>query len=188
MRTKLPVSTISYNSDAFLIRELSSLVHSHYLQYWAFFNHRAEESEKRDHKHLFLLPADLINTSELTDRFMELHEDGSVDGCKLWRSSSWGHWYLYGLHDPVYLSCHYDNDKPKKYQYRPEDMVDSDSDIRQILLQEMDYSALLSPSLALVREHAEKGVSIQDFLRLFPVKKSEIRYIKEIYSLYSGGN
>lgn len=184
MRTRNPISTISYNSDEFLVRHLSKLVDCHELQFWAYMHHAAEDTERRDHKHLFLLPDGLIDTSKLSDELMELHSDGSVDSCKLWRPSRWGDWYYYALHDPAYLACHYELDKPKKYRYIPESLVCSDSDIRQALNETINFSELLSPSLALVRDHAEAGIGIKDFLRLFPVKKSEIRYIKEIYDLY----
>lgn len=184
MRTRNAVSTISYNSDEFLERKLNNMVRCHQLQYWAYFNHKAEDNEKRDHKHLFLLPDHIVDTASLQDELCELHPDGTLDTCKLFRPSKWGDWYFYGLHDPAYLSCHYDNDKPKKFRYQASDLVCSDTDIRQALDETINYSELLSPSLKVVREHAEAGIPIQDFLRLFPVKKSEVRYIKEIYSLY----
>lgn len=184
MRTRNAVSTISYNSNDFLERKLNHLVSTHQLQYWAYFVHKAEDNEKRDHKHLFLLPDKLLDTSSLHDELIELHPDGTLDTCKLFRPSKWGDWYFYGLHDPCYLSCHYDNDKPKKFRYSASDLICSDEDIRHMLDETINYSELLSPSLKVVREHAEAGIPIQEFLRLFPVKKSEVRYIKEIYGLY----
>lgn len=186
MRSRNPISTISYNSDDFLRRKLDGFVRTGELAYWAFINHKAEDFERRDHKHVFMLPDKLVDTSQLQSELCELHDDGSIDTCKLFRPSKWGDWYYYALHDPAYLACKYDNDKPKKYRYLPENVVVSDPDIKAELDLTINLSELLSPSLSLVREHAENGVSLREFLKLFPVKKSEVRYIKEIYDLYGG--
>lgn len=186
MRTSKAFSTISYNTNEFLIRKLDSFVRRGDLQFWAFINHRAEDEERSDHTHLFMYPDGLVDTSQLKPEFDELHTDGSIDGCKLYKPSDWGNWYLYGLHDPAYLACKYELDKPKKYRYQPENVICSDKDIMQQFMEQMDYTALLSPSFKLIREHAIKGISMIRFLEMFPVKKCELRYVKEIYQLYGG--
>lgn len=186
MRTSKAFSTISYNSLPYLSRKLNDFVRRGDLQFWAYVFHHAEAEERRDHTHVFLLPDGLVDTHSLKPEFDELLDDGSVDGVKLFKPSDWGNWYLYGLHDPAYLQCKYELERPKKFRYQPENVICSDSDIRCHLMETMNYTELLSPSFKLVREHALAGCSLKEFLELFPVKKSELRYIKEIYSLYGG--
>ena len=187
MRTRNPLSTISYNSDQFISVHLDDLVRRGDLQYWAFVNHKAEDQEKRDHKHVFVLPNGLVDTNNLSPMFDELAADGQINTCKLWLPSKWGDWYLYALHDPGYLACKYDNDRPKKYRYWDKDIIVSDPDIKQALMERINYTELMSPSFKLVREHASAGIPIKKFLELFPIKKSDLRYIKEIYDLYFEG-
>lgn len=186
MRTSKAFSTISYNSHGFLERKLNDLVHRGDLQFWAFIHHHAEDEERSDHNHVFFLPDKLIDTFGIKPEFDELRDDGSIDGCKLFRPSNWGDWYLYALHDPAYLASKYELEKPKKFMYLPENVVCSDDDIRQSLVEQMNYTELMSPSFKLIREHATAGISLIDFLQRFPVKKSELRYVKEIYELYGG--
>lgn len=186
MRTRNPISTISYNSDDFLSRKLNDLIAVGDLQFWAFINHRAEESEKRDHKHVFILPDGMFDTNKFIGTFDELHEDGSVDGCKLFQPSKWGDWYYYALHDPAYLACKYDNEKPKKFRYWPDQVITSDPDIRAHLMETIKYTELMSPGFKVIRDHALAGVPIHRFLDIFPVKKSDLRFIKEVYELYGG--
>lgn len=186
MRTGKPISTISYNSNDFLRDALNNLVKHKVLSFWAFINHKAESYEKRDHTHVFMLPDAIIDTQVLQPMFDELHEDGTTSGVKLIRKSDWGNWYYYGLHDPAYLACKYENEQKKRYYYREQDIVVSDIDIACQLHETVDKSALLSPGLKVIREHALEGVTLPDFLKMFPVKKSDVRYVKEIYDIYGG--
>lgn len=186
MRTSKAFSTISYNTNDFLHRRLNDFVHNGTLQFWAFINHKAEDEERKDHIHLYMYPDGLVDTSMLKHEFDELHNDGTTDGCKLFKPSDWGNWYLYVIHDPCYLACKYELEKPKKYRYDPSAIICSDTDIMQQFMEHMNYTELMSPSFKLIREHATQGIPMIKFLELFPVKKCEIRYVKEIYQLYGG--
>lgn len=186
MRTTKPLSSVSYNSREYLESVFNDLLKRKVISFWAYIWHKAEAYEKKDHIHMYMVPDELVDTHQLSPLFDELKDDGSIDAIKDLRTSNWGDWFYYGIHDPAYLACKYSNDMPKKYYYRKEDVIVSDPDIAVMYHERVDLTVLLSPSLGVIRDHALAGVTIQEFLRAFPVKKSDVRYVKEIYDLYGG--
>lgn len=127
MKTTKPLTTISYNSKAFLIGTLNDLVKNGFLQFWAFIRHEPEEDEKKQHFHVWLEPAKRVDSQFLAGKFTEI-----VAGEELPRkclpfhfNSSWSDWYWYGLHDKRYLAS---KGESRKYVYLPSEYFSSDSD------------------------------------------------------------
>ena len=107
MATQKPISTISYNSEAFLVEKLQNLYDAHIIQAWQFITHKGEDGDK-DHIHLRIEPNKRIDPMELTEMFKE-YEKGKDKplGVRPWRQSKEEDWYLYAVHDSDYLSLKY---------------------------------------------------------------------------------
>lgn len=107
MATQKPISTISYNTESFLIEKLQSLFDAHIIQAWQFITHKGEDGDK-DHIHLRIEPNKRIDPMELTEMFKE-YEKGKDKplGVRPWRQSKEEDWFLYAVHDSDYLSLKY---------------------------------------------------------------------------------
>lgn len=107
MATQKPISTISYNSEAFLVEKLKNLYDAHIIQAWQFITHKGEDGDK-DHIHLRIEPNKRIDPMELTEMFKE-YEKGKDKplGVRPWRQSKEEDWFLYAVHDSDYLSLKY---------------------------------------------------------------------------------
>lgn len=107
MRTKRLISTISYNSDAFIVEALRRLVAAGLVDWAHWVRHEPEEDEKKSHIHLVLSPARAIDTTALSAAFEEvdLAAPGKAPlGVIPWRfCASLDDWLLYAIHDPDYL-------------------------------------------------------------------------------------
>lgn len=107
MATQKPISTISYNSEVFLVEKLQNLYDAHIIQAWQFITHKGEDGDK-DHIHLRIEPNKRIDPMELTEMFKE-YEKGKDKplGVRPWRQSKEEDWFLYAVHDSDYLSLKY---------------------------------------------------------------------------------
>lgn len=125
MRTTKPVSTISYNSEAFLEGTLNALVKAHKIAFWAYIRHTAEEDEHKDHLHVYIEPNGKVDTMDLQELLCEVDvkNPGKPLKCVDWRSSKWDDWYLYGIHYEPYLTMKFES---RKYHYQMEDVKASD--------------------------------------------------------------
>lgn len=107
MATQRPISTISYNSEAFLVEKLQNLYDAHIIQAWQFITHKGEDGDK-DHIHLRIEPNKRIDPMELTEIFKEFEKGNDKPlGVRPWRQSNEEDWFLYAVHDRDYLSLKY---------------------------------------------------------------------------------
>ncbi len=107
MATQKPISTISYNSEAFLVEKLQNLYDAHIIQAWQFITHKGEDGDK-DHIHLRIEPNKRIDPMELTEMFKEFEKGKDKPlGVRPWRQSKEEDWFLYAVHDSDYLSLKY---------------------------------------------------------------------------------
>ena len=107
MATQKPISTISYNSEAFLVEKLQNLYDAHIIQAWQFITHKGEDGDK-DHIHLRIEPNKRIDPMELTEMFKEyVNGKDKPLGVRPWRQSKEEDWFLYAVHDSDYLSLKY---------------------------------------------------------------------------------
>lgn len=125
MRTTKALSTISYNSTAYLFGVLDDLVKEGFLVFWAAIRHKAEEDENKDHWHVYMEPAKTVDTNFIHKRFTELdpaHPETPLR-CLPLHSSKWVDWYWYGLHDSAYLAS---KSMTRKYHYEASQVLTSD--------------------------------------------------------------
>lgn len=107
MATQRPISTISYNSESFLIEKLQILFDAHTIQAWQYIFHKGEDGDK-DHIHLRIEPNKRIDPMELTEFFKEFEKGKDKPlGVRPWRPSKEVDWFLYAVHDSDYLSLKY---------------------------------------------------------------------------------
>lgn len=134
MLTQIDLSNISYNTDEFLVRQLNELLSDKQIRFWAYITHAPEDDEleyhkeihHKEHKHIYLMTDTRIDTVNLDDMFIEPDSTNEKPlKCIDWHKTSNKYdWFLYGVHDPVYLKLKYAEDK--KYHYKKEDFVVSD--------------------------------------------------------------
>lgn len=129
MRTTKPISTISFNTPAFLKLKLNELLKAGRLSFWAFIVHKPEDDEggKKEHCHVYVEPSKMLQTDDIKAELKEFdpeHPD-KPRGCISFNSSKFDPWYLYALHDKRYLAS---KGQSRRFHYEHDNIVTSDSD------------------------------------------------------------
>lgn len=174
MKTRLPISTVSYNTDSFLQYKLNELIKAKKISFWSYIIHKAEENEKKDHKHLFIVPSSTVQTVDLQSFFDEI--DLSSDKplkCMDFRPSKFYDWYKYCLHDIAYL---FSKGEIRQFHYSKSDFVVSDLD-------NFDYYILESnvdkPSpYDLIKSALSNGLTWNEFVMYGCVPVQQIQHYK----------
>lgn len=80
MRTRSPISTISFNTPDYLLLKLNELTSSGKISFWSFIMHRPEDDEAggKDHIHLYIEPSKIVQTDDLRKAFLEYDPQYSV--------------------------------------------------------------------------------------------------------------
>lgn len=141
MRTTKPISTITYNSPAFLRVKLDELVKAKKVAFWAFIQHKPEEDEKKLHIHLYIEPAKMLQTEDFKDYLKEPdkeHPDKPLT-CISWKSSKFDDWYEYGIHDERYLAS---KGQSRQFHYERKDVISSDEDDLDYHISQIDMIKL----------------------------------------------
>lgn len=128
MKTILPQTTISYNSEQFLTDTLERLIRNKIISFYAFIYHEPEMDEAKGHFHVYIEPVNKIDTASLPDLFQELdpsHPDKPFRIMPLHTCRSWADWLWYSLHDKSYLLNKHEN---RLYHYAVEDFRTNDYD------------------------------------------------------------
>ena len=105
MRTRRLISTVSFNTVRFVEITCERLRGSGVIElaYWV--KHRPETDEKKEHVHVCMLPARVLDTMELEKKFCELVPGESEPrGVLPFRISKFADWFLYCSHNAGYLS------------------------------------------------------------------------------------
>ena len=181
MRTSKPFSMISYNTNDFLREKLNELVQGGLIQFWAFIEHLPEDDEKKAHKHLYIIPAKLIDTQRIEKALQEIDLTDITAkplGAIFPQSSKFADWYLYGLHDKKYLA--YKGQK-RKYHYNDNAFVVSCQDTLRELKNLIDYTEL--NRLSLIFEKAENGESLTDIIKTCNIPLRLIGQVKQLYDI-----
>lgn len=188
MRTTKPFSTISYNTEHFLIDKLNELVRKRVIKFWAFIEHIPEEDEKKKHKHLYMIPNGQLDTDQLDEFFREIDiEDVTRPplGIKMVVSSKWDDWYLYACHDSAYLAT---KGQSRKYHYTDDDFKVSDDDDFTELRHTIDRTKY-AKTLDFV-EKVKGGASLIDLVMSGQVPVPMFNQFQSMYNLvkYGGTN
>lgn len=182
MRTTKPISTISYNTIDFLYLKLNELLKAQKISFFAFIPHKSEDDEKKDHIHVFIEPARLLQTEELRMEFLEIDPD-CVDkplGCIAFQSSKFGDWCLYALHDKRYLAC---KGQTRKYHYCLDEFFASDLDDFLFRFRTIDTVALTVYQDILDAINA--GLSFRDFLLRGTININQVNAVMRVWDVLS---
>ena len=165
VRTSKPFATISYNTDTFLQHQLNDLVSRNIIDFWCYINHNAEIDEKKDHKHLFIIPSAMIDTKNLEQHFIEPQLNDLPLRCMPFVSSKFDDWFLYSKHDAGYLLM---KGQARKYHYNDSDFITNNED----WFIELKHSINLVKTNAFnkIAESVENGLNNYDICSMFPVQ------------------
>lgn len=128
MATQKPISTISYNTEAFLREKLETWLKAHIIQSYMYICHKGEDGDK-DHIHLRIEPNKKLDPMDLSEQLQE-YEKGKTKplGCRPWRPSVEEDWTLYAVHDEQYLKLKYGGgEKGEKLPYKWQDIKAPDN-------------------------------------------------------------
>lgn len=133
MASQKPISTISYNTEAFLKEKLEDWLKAHIISAYQYICHKGEDGDK-DHIHLRVEPNKRLDPMDLQEQLREYVSDNPKPlGCRPFRPSKEEDWFLYVLHDEQYLALKYGGgDKGEKIPYSAYDIIapfDYDVDI-----------------------------------------------------------
>ena len=123
MATQKPISTISYNTEAFLKEKLDNWVKAHIIQAYQYIPHKGEDGDK-DHIHLRIEPNKKLDPMDLLEQLREyqIGKDKPL-GCRPFRPSKEEDWILYVVHDEQYLKVKYGGgEKGEKIPYKWQDI------------------------------------------------------------------
>lgn len=146
MATQKPISTISYNSEAFLREKLETWHAAHIIQSYQYIKHKGEDGDK-DHIHLRIEPNKKLDPMDLQEQLREFVQGQAKPlGCRPFRPSKEEDWFLYAVHDGAYLKMKYrGGEKGEKLPYKWDDIVapdDYDTEIAFIRAKAaLDHSA-----------------------------------------------
>lgn len=182
MRTSKAISTISFNTEGFLVLKLDELLRSKIISTWHFICHRGEgdEAGKKDHIHLYLEPSKLIQTDDLIGHFKEIDPKNVKPlSCLPFRVSRFDHWYYYAIHNEQYLQS---LRKPleRKYHYTYEDIKTSNSDELYRAVSEIDVG-VMGP-INMLKKAKEAGESFEWLVGTGRVPIPQIRNYERAFS------
>lgn len=118
MATQKPISTISYNTEAFLREKLETWKKAHIIQAYMYICHKGEDGDK-NHIHLRIEPNKKLDPMDLQEELVE-YQIGQEKPlrCRPFRPSSEEDWVLYVVHDKQYLDLKYGGgEKGEKLPY-----------------------------------------------------------------------
>ena len=133
MNTSKSIAGISYNTEEFLKGTLEDWKREGIIEFAMFIHHKAEADEKKDHFHVYIIPAKRLQTVDLelkSQEFDPMHPDKPLKLLGLTPSKE-SDWLLYALHDPTYLI---EKGLEKAYHYSLEDFKSTDLDLFDIIV------------------------------------------------------
>lgn len=171
VRTTKPIATISYNTRDHLKNVLEDLRKRQILQFWAFIWHQNEDDEcRKNHIHLYMEPAQLLQTLDLEQAFIEIdiRNPNKPLKCIQIENSKWVDWYLYAIHDRKYLAY---KKQSRVYHYNYEDIVCSDEDTLYAKVHTMDLSFLVGYEK--LEEAVDNGLTFYEYSKFngVPIEK-----------------
>jgi len=150
MATQKPISTISYNSEAFLKEHLDAWVKGHIIQSYMYICHKGEDGDK-DHIHVRVEPNKKLDPMDLQEQLREFQigKDKPL-GCRPWRPSKEEDWILYAVHDKDYLTVKYGGgEKGEKIPYSWENIkAPEDYDVEVAFIRARSYLSHTTANMA----------------------------------------
>lgn len=162
MATQKPISTISYNSEAFLKEKLQDWLDAHLIQAYQYICHKGEDGDK-DHIHLRIEPNKTLDPMNLTEDLKEYVKGNDKPLCvRPWRPSKEEDWFLYAVHNKEYLERKYNGgEKGEKLPYSIDNVVVNDEYDKYIAYQRaVSYMEHTTANLAKRYLSGENGIDL----------------------------
>ena len=181
MRTKLPISTISYNSPAYLETKLREWHSARLISEWYFIEHLPEDDEagNKKHMHVLIYPAKQLQTEDLIQDALELdpeHVDKPFKCLPYRITKNFGDWYLYAIHDRAYLAM---KGQSRRYHYTIDDMVTFDEDQLRCRVHEIDMFD--KSSWKLLETFMKEGLTFAEVLARGAVPIQQFSQYRQAY-------
>lgn len=179
MKTSKPISTISWNTPAYLERVCRELQESKIVSFWCYILHMGEDDEggKKNHIHLYMEPGRCIQTLDLKELFNEPDPAHKKPfGCLDFRPSKFSDWYWYALHDEAYLKS---KCMERKYHYNPDSIVNSSSDEMQYRVSTVE--PIGSFVLDRIKRAAKAGKSFDQMVADGVIPAGNVRNLERIF-------
>lgn len=148
MATQRPISTISYNTEAFLKEKLERWLKAHLISAYLYICHKGEDGDK-DHIHLRIEPNKKLDPMDLSEELKEYLKDKEKPlGVRPWRPAKEEDWILYALHDKNYLAFKYGGgEQGEKLPYSKEDLrANEDFDLGTAYIRAKSYLKHTAPN------------------------------------------
>lgn len=184
--TTKPITTISYNTEAFLKRKLQELFDSKKITDFRYIYHHGEDGDK-DHYHVFMEPNRRLDTAELLDEFKEVdpNKDKPLGVLPFRTNSKRDHWIMYVIHDPAYLRIHQSqSDGDGKIEYQVTDIKTPFED--QLMRDYKSALRLRNTDNQQIIEKVKSGINLIDIaydLDINPQKISAIMQLMRMQNL-----
>lgn len=179
--TKLPQSTISFNTPEFLKGKLDTLVADGKIQSYIYILHNAEEDTKKNHIHLLVVPSSTINPVTFRKQFIEPSFYNRDLGCLPFTKSKVGDWLLYALHYPPYLSA---KGLTRTYNYNLQDFCTNEpvEYLEQIFSEALE--SLVNTRINTFLDHIGNGASFGSTLAEGLVPPNQVIFYEKLYKTY----
>lgn len=192
MRTSKPISTVSYNTEEFLVHQLKELIKSHRISDYMYIRHDAEQDEKKDHFHVWLKPNTLLDTMDLQEFFTELDPNNVKPlKCIDFRTSQVDDWILYNQHYAPYLAS---KGESREFFYTREDFKYYDEDTFEHLYNHAFKGSDWARRFQLLEQLRTSSVAPQDLVLNGSVplnlasQLNALEYMKNHYGTLDRGN
>ena len=178
MRTRRLISTVSFNTPAFLNLTCERLRASGVIElaYWVV--HQPEDDERKAHIHACMLPARVLDTMELEKQFRELVPGESEPrGVLPFRVSKFADWFLYSSHNAGYLAS---KGQSRRFSYALEELG---ATCKERLLEDVKMIDMRPFKVwALVNAAVASGQSWDDLMDSGGIPPRNWLYFKELYN------
>lgn len=176
------MSTISFNTPEFLKLKLTELEKAGILSFWAFIRHKPEDDEagKKLHQHVYMEPSKMVQTDNIRAELRELdlaHPDKPL-ACLTFKSSKFGPWYLYALHDKRYLAS---KGQSRRFHYGHDEIVTSDPDDLLAKSREIDMLSI-SPYADMIMAQ-EQGITWAEYFARGTVPLQMVQQFQQAWFL-----
>ena len=162
MATQKPISTISYNTEAFLKEKLDTWYNAHIIQAYQYICHKGEDGDK-DHIHVRIEPNKKLDPMDLSEQLREykLGIDKPLC-CRPFRPSKEEDWILYAVHHKQYLNLKYGGgEKGEKLPYKWENIVVPEYyDMEQAFTRALSYLDHSTVNIATRLQNGEKPINL----------------------------
>lgn len=187
MKTSVPISLISYNTEDFLKLKLDDMIENQIIFNYVYIKHDADVDALKDHIHLTIFPTDRIDTLQLKSYFSEPCDDIKPLGISpvINKCSNTDTMFLYYIHDEKFLNSV--NEVRNIYNYPIECLHYSDVDhFTSIMNNAFKFldNISIKVSTKQIIEAIDGGISYKDFLKKYNPPTNQIQSIKVLYDSF----